>query len=350
MPLNSIPATVDVAASETKRAAAAGSSRSTSASGAARSPATLLSSRRCTRRGRRLQVLPAASGVDEFPRSTRRSSALAMRGDRRLRRPADRPRRGPGRHRLGARAARAAATSTSSPRVRRWPRCARSSTVAADAARPAAAPTSCTSRAPRPCRLLARREGRGAAGHRRDLPALSGAARRGRSRRARPSSSAARRSATTRTATCSGRGCSTARSTASSRTTPLHGRAEAPRHRRLRRGLGRHRLTAARAAGGVDRRLASAASACQLMGWMADRSREAHRAHRPRRDCRRQSRRLRRLRPGRAVHRRSRAAAAPQPRQSVSRSDRSTASSSRRGWSGSPIEAGETRGRLVVNR
>ncbi len=108
---------------------------------------------------------------------------------------------------------------------------------------------------------IARARGGGPAAHGRDLPALPATSPPRRSPTARRRSSARRRSASARTASGSGQALESG--------ADRHGRlgslalpagAEAPRHRRLPRGLGRHRLAPARAAGGVDRRARRAGS------------------------------------------------------------------------------------------
>ena len=257
------------------------------------------------------------SGVAEFPPlddAGLRRGADRTRGRRRA---ADRARRGRrrDRRRAGRRTARAtrlpgvpaarmaeesaigrllaAARDTGAPGARRAPgRCG----CAADAA--AARAEGCRS-ASRPARTTSPSPRR-------------------RCRTARPRSSAARRSARHANREALWAGLRRRRSTRGQRPLAVHARPQAARRGRFRRGLGRDRLAAGGAAGGVDRRPGTRdrAGPPSSAGWRR-RPAAARRAAGQGRDRRGQGRRPGRLRARRALDRRP--AGAPQPGDPVCR-------------------------------
>ena len=119
---------------------------------------------------------------------------------------------------------------------------------------PAPGCTSCTCPAPTRCRALAAARADGVRVTRRDLPALPGARGRGGARRRDRSSSAARRSASAanRDALWAALADGDHRP-GGQRPLAVHARPQGAGHRRLRRGLGRHLVGAARPAAGLDR-------------------------------------------------------------------------------------------------
>ncbi|WP_367882144.1 amidohydrolase family protein [Rathayibacter oskolensis] len=128
MPLNSIPPTTTVAGLEAKRAAAAPRPSSMWASGAGRSPATWGRSASCTTPASSASSASSRRAVSTSSAPQHRAAVRGDARDRRIRRPADRPRRGPGRARSRARTTEAPPTAPSSTRGRPPPRRARSCT------------------------------------------------------------------------------------------------------------------------------------------------------------------------------------------------------------------------------
>ena len=173
MPLNSIPPTCDVAALEIEAEGRRGAgSTSTSGSGAAPSPATRPTCARCTRRacsGSSASCCPAAWTSSR--RWTRPGCERAMRGDRRLRRPADRARRGrPRDHRRAAGAGTTRASCASRPPAAEQR--AIDTVLGAGRGRPAPGCTSLHLSSAAALPALARGPPPRGPGHRRDLPAL----------------------------------------------------------------------------------------------------------------------------------------------------------------------------------
>ncbi len=154
MPLNSIPPTVDVAALEAKRAAAAGQCAVDVAFWGGAVPGNvddLEPLHEAGVVGFKCFLLP--SGCRRVPAARRRAAARGHAPDRVVRRPADRPRRGRRADRLASRPTTSGRpTAASSPPGRRRRRRRRSTTCCRRPARPAAARTSCTCPRPRPSR------------------------------------------------------------------------------------------------------------------------------------------------------------------------------------------------------
>ena len=254
MPLNCIPATSTPPRSRPSARRRAAASPSTSASGAAWCRATPRRCRRCSRpacsASRRSSATP---GVAEFPAvgEPRRGGARRARAGSagvpllvHAELPAPSTRRATGRRRRAPPLRDAGSPSR--------PAALRATAIELLAALAAARTGGAVHVVHRQLRRARwrwspRRAGAAAAAHRRDLPALPRARRRGDRRRRDASSSARRRSASAPTARRCGGRSPTACSTSSP---PITRRARRPlkrlEPRRLRRRVGRHRLAAAR--------------------------------------------------------------------------------------------------------